>query len=313
MATLLSVILPTHDRADDLQRAAASVLAQDIRDLELVVVDDASADSTPEILERMATQDRRLRVVRSDSQLGPCEARNLALATATGDLVGFCDDDDVWLPGAARTLLDYLDGHPDTGAVSSWHDVSHSELGKTVSFRGPLRYGSRHLLWQNFVALPFGIIRRSALSFDVRFDPALPTGEDWDLWLRCAQERPICTLPKVCYVYTQHRRSRVTRTAAAQIEGRQNFLDKHRAAMPPACRLYHQTVIAGYEHGRSAMMRTLASVEGFSPRDRGFVSLVLACSQAASRVGQHRRDPGLQARLMASMVGGRRRGRRRPG
>ena len=89
------------------------------------------------------------------------------------------------------------------------------------------------------------MLRRAALSFDIGFDPALPTGEDWDLWLRCAQERPFCTLPRAGYLYTQHGGDRVTRTASAQVEGRRNFVAKHASAMTPSCRLYHEALIAG--------------------------------------------------------------------
>lgn len=302
MSVLLSVVLPTHDRADDVGRAATSVLSQDFRDLELIVVDDASSDSTPEVLDQLADRDQRVRVIRNDSALGPCEARNVGLAGAKGELVGFCDDDDAWLPGAARLLVEFVRATPGVAAASSWHEVSHSGLDGAAIFRGPLDYGAGHLLWQNFVALPFGVINRSALSFEVRFDPELPTGEDWDLWLRCSQQGSVRTLPQVCYRYNQHGRPRVTRTADAQVIGRRNFLAKHGGSMTPACRLYHRTVLAGYLHGRAGMGRALAADRLSSPRDKALVSLLLASSMVASRVGQRRGDPGLQARLMASLV-----------
>jgi hypothetical protein len=178
--------------------------------------------------------------------------------------------------------------------------VRHLALGTEALYRGPLDYGSRHLLWQNFVAIPFGIIRRSSVSFDVSFDPALPTGEDWDLWLRCSRDGTVHTVADVLYVYTQHGGDRVTRTAGTQAEGRRNFLVKHGAEMSPACRLYHEVVLAGLEEGRTGMKRVLR--EDRSWRDRVFVSSLLALSMAASRGGQRMGDPGLQARVMAKIV-----------
>lgn len=301
MPELLSVVLPTHDRPRELELAARSLLTQTFTDLELVIVDDASADETTRVLDGLADTDKRVRVVRNSSPQGPCEARNRGLEVARGELVGFCDDDDTWLPGAAGALVEYLDSHRSTSAVSSWHEVHHVALGTTAVYRGPLDYGTALLLWQNFVALPFGIIRRSVLSFEVRFDPALPTGEDWDLWLRCSRDGPVHTMPRVCYAYTQHGGSRVTRTAGTQVEGRRNFLAKHGEEMPGACRLYHRVVLAGLENGRNAMLRELK--EGHAAaRDRLFVSMLLGGSKAASRLGQRRGDPGLQARLMAKTV-----------
>ena len=163
-------------------------------------------------------------------------------------------------------------------------------------------YDRDQLLWQNFVALPFAVLRRAALSFDVDFDPDLPTGEDWDLWLRCSEDGLVRTVPHVGYLYTQHRGARVTRAAAAQITGRRNFVSKHGAAMSGACRLFHETVLAGYEHGRPGMARGLVPGRGRRARDVAVVGALLASSLAAVKVGQRRRDPGLQSRLMATQL-----------
>jgi len=295
--------MPTHDRAGEVVRAASSVLGQEGVLLELVLVDDASSDATPEALERLAAEDPRVRVVRTERALGPCEARNRGLAVAQGELVAFCDDDDAWFPGVARTVTGFLADHPEVVAASSWHVVQHRTSQRVAVFRGPLAYTSEQLLWQNLIALPFAVLRRQALSFDVSFDPALPTGEDWDLWLRCSFDGPVRTVPVVGYLYTQHGGSRVTRTGDAQIVGRRHFVDKHGASMSGACRLFHQTVLSGYEHGRPGMLRCLGPGVAGSPADAAVVAGVLAASLAAARAGQRRGDPGLQARLMARLVG----------
>ncbi len=293
--------MPTRNRAGEVARAAASVLAQEIDDLELVVVDDCSSDDTTKVLEGLMSQDGRIRVVRTDAAVGPCEARNRGLDVARGDLVAFCDDDDVWLPGIGRVLVDYLGAHPDVGVASSWHLVLHAQTGRAAVFRGPLVHETGQLLWQNFILIS-AMIRRSAFSFDIRFDPSFPTGEDWDLWLRCSQERPLRTVPHVGYLYTQHGGAHATRTPGSQIEGRRALVSKYGEMMTPSCRLFHETVLAGYEQGRAAMVRHLAPRPGVGMTDAAFVALLLASSLAASRVGQRRHDPGLQARLMARLV-----------
>jgi len=302
VAELLSVVMPTRDRPGDLAEAATSVLSQDVGALELVIVDDGSSPATDAVLDRLTADDPRVRVVRTEGGVGPCVARNRGLAAAGGELVAFCDDDDRWLAGVGRAVLDHLDLHRDVVAASSWHVVHHADSGAEAVFRGPLRYGSRQLLWQNFVALPFAVVRRRAVSFEVGFDPDLPTGEDWDLWLRCSHDGPVHTVPTVGYRYTQHGGARVTRAVAAQITGRRNFLAKHGTAMTGACRLFHEVVLAGYEDGRAGMVRLLGPRRGRSGRDAAVVGFLLASSAAAARAGQRRRDPGLQARLMASLL-----------
>ena len=194
VTSLVSVVLPTHNRAESLARAAASVLTQNIAELELVVVDDCSTDATPDVLDRLTATEPRVRVVRNDTALGPCEARNRGLAVAHGDFVGFCDDDDAWVPGVGEDLVSFFDSHPEFSGVSCWHVVTHDPAARQALFRGPLHYGPQHLLWQNFVALPFAMLQRTCSPSTSASIPALPTGEDWDLWLRCAQERPFCTL-----------------------------------------------------------------------------------------------------------------------
>jgi glycosyltransferase involved in cell wall biosynthesis len=294
--------MPTHNRARDVARAAASVLAQNVDNLELVIVDDSSTDDTGDVLDRLASSDRRVRVVSTNETVGPCVARNRGLEVAEGDLVAFCDDDDAWFPGVGEVVMDFLAGHPDVVAASSWHVVLHADSGGAAVFRGPLEYDSSQLLWQNLVALPFAVLRRGALSFAISFDPDLPTGEDWDLWLRCSHDGLVRTVPHVGYLYTQHRGSRVTRTSEAQVTGRRNFVEKHGASMSGACRLFHETVLAGYEHGRAGMVRGLVPGRGRTPRDVVVVAALLASSLAAVKAGQRRRDPGLQSRVMASLL-----------
>lgn len=294
--------MPTRNRAAKALRAARSVLDQDVA-LELVIVDDSSDDDTAQALEDLRSKDRRVRVVRTTGgPVGPCVARNQGLAVASGDLVGFCDDDDEWLPGAGRALLDHLAADASVVVVSAWHVVAQVDLGTRAVFRGPLAYGTRALLWQNFVAVPFAVIRRAALPFEVSFDPMLPTGEDWDLWLRCSEHGLVRTLPEVFYTYSQHGGERVTRVAESQIAGRRGFLDKHGPAMTPACRLYHEAVLAGYEGGRRAMVAHVAAAARRAPADGALVLGLLASSTLSSRRGLRRGDPGRQARLMARLL-----------
>ncbi len=143
------------------------------------MVDDGSTDATPEILDALACQDRRVRVPRNPEALGPCEARNRGVAVASGDFIATCDDDDAWLPGAATTMMAYLDDHPEVGAATAWHQVAHAR--RVVDFRGPLEYGSDELLWWNMPAISFIVVRREAFSSDPWYDPDFVTGEDWDL------------------------------------------------------------------------------------------------------------------------------------
>jgi Glycosyl transferase family 2 len=301
MTSLLSVVMPTHNRSTQLERAARSVLDQSGAEIELVIVDDASSDDTPAVTDRLAN-DRRVQVVRNDRSVGPGAARNKGIAATHGDLLGFCDDDDAWLPGAAGILAGYLASHTDLGVVTSWHQVVHDLTGRTVQYRGPLVFGADALLWFNVVALPFGIIRRSHFADDLSFDEKLPPCEDWDLWLRCAQLRPIAAVPQILYEYHQHGGERVTKEGSGDLGGRQFFVDKHGSEMTPACRAYHRASISHQTAGRRAMLRELAASARSDPLASAFAATVLTTADAAAAVGIRRGDPGLPSRAMLRLL-----------
>ena len=300
-ADLLSVVMPTRNRPERLLRAAESVLSQEAGDIELVVVDDASTDDTPEVLDRLACDDR-VTVVHNAESLGPGGSRNQGIAASRGNLLGFCDDDDTWLPGTATAVLAAFADDQEVGVLTGWHRVVHDPDGRTALFRGPSHYGAGQLVWFDFVGVPFGVIRRELFEPGLAVDPQLPSCEDWDLWLRCAQVRPIRTLPRVVYAYHQHGGTRVTREGSAFYIGRQRFIQKHAESMSPACRLYHELVAAQLTGGRKGVAEQLGA-EWRTPLGAGLAATVLAVSGAASSIGTRRHDPGLPARTVARLLG----------
>ena len=302
-APLLSVVMPTHDRPDLLARAAQSVLTQQVGAIELVVVDDASGEETQVVTEQLAA-DPRVRVVRNERSVGPGLARNQGIGAARGDLLGFCDDDDLWLPGAAEVLLGRLEADRDLGMVTAWHRVVHDATGRRVDYRGAVGFGAEELLWFNFVALPFGVIRRAHYPGDVLFDPLLYTCEDWDVWLRCATTRPVAMVPEILYEYHQHGGERVTKAASLHHDSRLAFLEKHEAEMTPSCTAYHRAVIELERGGRSELAGWLAAAFPAAPLATLGAASVLGGWYAASAVGRRQADPGLASRVMFSLLRG---------
>ena len=298
MTELLSVVLPTFERPERLRRAARSVLGQDYPFIELVVVDDGSTGPTAEVLDELTSDDRRVVVLRLDESLGSSGARNAGLAAASGELVGFCDDDDVWPPGSASAAV--AASTPSTGVVYGWHEVMHEESGRCVTFRPPGMSSPALMRWINVPAILSGVVRRSVVGDALTFDTDLYWSEDWDLWLRCSDHAPMACIPQALYRYVQHRQVRVTRTAEGHDDGHQRFLDKHRSTMTPACIAHHELAIARRhrEHlGAGVQLRQFVS----HPSRAGAAAL-LAGERVAGRVGQRREDPGLSLRFAASAL-----------
>lgn len=103
-APLVSVILPVYNGEDSVLYAAWSVLNQNYRHLELIIVDDGSSDTTPRRLARLAKSDPRVRVIRQANR-GVAAARNNGLGEVRGEYIAFIDADDVWLPQKLSTEL----------------------------------------------------------------------------------------------------------------------------------------------------------------------------------------------------------------
>ena len=123
---LVSVITPTYNRAALLPRAIASVLSQDFADLELIVIDDGSTDSTQEVL--AAIKDPRLSSIRFERNRGIGAARHEAVSRARGEFIAFIDSDDVWLPGKLRFQVEVLLRHPSIDVLfGDYRNINHVE------------------------------------------------------------------------------------------------------------------------------------------------------------------------------------------
>jgi LmbE family N-acetylglucosaminyl deacetylase len=301
---LLSVVLPTHNRPERLRRAAHSILSQDYPSIELIVVDDGSTASTTSALDELTAQDGRVVVVRHEQAVGSAMARNAGLAVAGGELVAFCDDDDLWLPGAAGVAV--AASRPSTAVVYGWHQVQHESTGRCVTFRAPAECSPSVMRWINVPSILSGVVRRSVVGDALHFDAALYTSEDWDLWLRCADIGPMTLVPTPLYQYVQHTEERVTRGSNDQDQSHQHFLEKHRSSMSSACIAHHELTIALATRNRKAGGEQLGAIVAH-PATAGSAAL-LAGELLANRVGRSREDPGLPLRFAAralSPVGGR--------
>jgi len=186
---LVSVVIPAYNRAGMLREAVDSVLAQEFRDFELIVVDDGSTDETPRLLDAYG---RQIAVVRQPNR-GVSAARNAGVAAASGRLIAFLDSDDLWLPAKLASQVQFFDSHPD--ALICQTEEIWIRNGRRVNPR--LRHKKRSgMIFEPSLQLclvsPSAVMMRRNL-FDVvgLFDETLPACEDYDLWLRVGCRLPV--------------------------------------------------------------------------------------------------------------------------
>lgn len=210
MSPWLSVLLPTYNGGTYLRHTLESVLHADSREVEIIAVDDGSADDTVSILEGFAS--RLTLDIRRPPRTGNwVESINLALGLARADHVCLLHQDDCWLPGRLDVVRRY---------VTRWHEGSwlvHPSIyldpaGRRIGvWRCPLRAGTvaprdflERLIVQNFISLPAPVFpRRVALDLG-GMDAALKYTADWDFWLRLAGALPACYVSEPLTAFRIH-------------------------------------------------------------------------------------------------------------
>lgn len=119
MEPRISVCMPVYNGAKFLPRAFSSLAAQEFRDFELVIVDDGSTDGSGALAERLIAEGRFVGRVLSTPNRGAEQARDVAVAHASADLIAQCDCDDWWAPTYLSDMVCTLTTHPETDAVYS--------------------------------------------------------------------------------------------------------------------------------------------------------------------------------------------------
>jgi hypothetical protein len=190
--TLVSVIMPTRNRAPTLRRAIASVQAQSWRHWELIVVDDRSDDDTPRIVEAFSARDPRVRLVSRTQAGGASAARNSGLEHARGGLVAFLNDNGLW----EREFLESMVRATQAGGlVASYATVVEN------TDEGP-RYRARQvshssLLVGDHVNVQVLMLQANFVRRLGGFDERLLHGEGYDLVLRAAKEAELVHVPVI--------------------------------------------------------------------------------------------------------------------
>jgi glycosyltransferase involved in cell wall biosynthesis len=185
---LVSVYLPTRNRPALVERAIHSVFAQTYRNVQLVVVDDASGRETVDMLERLVGENasrKSMVVLRLEHARGACVARNLALEACAGSLVTGLDDDDYFLPDRLARLVAAFDPEACSFVFDGYLRETLRRDGGATRLRIPLKQAARlrDLLKRNIVGNQV-LTLTSRLRELGGFDERLPAWQDYDLWIR---------------------------------------------------------------------------------------------------------------------------------
>ncbi len=214
---IVSVIMANYNAADYVEAALKSVLAQSVSQIEILLSDDASTDTSVAVAHRVAATDGRLQIITSDTNAGPAAARNRAFDAATGDWIAIVDSDDIVHPQRFALMLDAAQ-NLQTDAVAD--DLTYF-MDSTVQPGGTLLGKTRPTAPEQLTAKTFvssapdapqlgylkPMIQRTALD-NLRYREDIRIGEDHDFYMRfLLNGGRMHLLPESYYLYRRHAQS----------------------------------------------------------------------------------------------------------
>lgn len=233
MENLVSVIIPTKNRAALLKRAIQSVLSQTIQNFEIIVIDDASTDETPQLLASF----RKVIVITNTFSVGGSRSRNLGINKSKGKWIAFLDDDDVWRPEKLAMQLRMFDTHPDALACTSGYRVNYP-MGIKRKVFPPAQITLATLLETNSLGGASVCICKTSILKEIGgFDDNLMSAQDWDLWVKLCMRGQILVMPALLVDYFVHLNYRISNNMRAKYLGARRFYFKYQSVMSEQARV----------------------------------------------------------------------------
>jgi glycosyltransferase involved in cell wall biosynthesis len=206
----ISVITPSYNQGAFIEETIQSVLLQGVEDLEYIIIDGCSKDGTLEILNRY---NGRLTWI-SEPDEGLADAVNKGIGMATGEIIGWLNSDDIYLPGALQTIAGYFRDHPEclwaygrcriinSSGTERWKWITQYKNARLK------RFSLEKLLRENFISQPAVFFRKELFEQAGALDPSWKYAMDYDLWLRFARIAPAGVLHQDLASFRRHRTSK---------------------------------------------------------------------------------------------------------
>ena len=221
----ISVLIPTYNYARYLPEAIESVLAQDFKDYEILIADDASTDRSTEVIARYAARDSRIRTQVHRANVGMVNNWNWCLGAARGEYIKFLfGDDKLAGPGALTRLLDLLSGNPSAVLSASARVIidEHSKVLQVTDFLSAGLHRGREIIarsiahYGNIVGEPSVVMFRQR-DFERGFDPGYQQFVDVEMLLHLLEKGDLAytSEPLVCFRKHGEQQTQVIRSAGA--------------------------------------------------------------------------------------------------
>lgn len=192
MQDLVSVVIPSFNRAATICRAVDSVINQTYKNIEVIIVDDCSTDNTDEVIRKQYQKQKNVIYEKLKKNSGACVARNRGIDLSRGAYIAFLDSDDAFYPEKIAKQMALLKETNYDLCATDYRRIDqygNETTIKVIDAQGEELY--KNLLYCNFITTGT-LIGKKECFFDTKFDESLPRYQDWDLVLRLCQKYQFC-------------------------------------------------------------------------------------------------------------------------
>ena len=211
-SSIISVIIPTYNRAHLIGRTIKSILNQTFQDFEIIVVDDGSVDDTEEVVRSF--DDPRIKYLKHQKNLGASTARNTGIKNSRGEYIAFLDSDDEWLPEKLKKQINIFQRAPDkVGLVYSWAEMidEKGELFRKLNFVVKGRV-LQNILRGNFIPSSTVVVKKKCFDEVGLFDESFASCQDREMWTRIATKYEMEVVPE--YLARMYRDKKISISAS---------------------------------------------------------------------------------------------------
>ncbi|VAW13812.1 Glycosyl transferase, family 2 [hydrothermal vent metagenome] len=212
----ITIVTPSYNQAKYLEDTICSVLNQNYPNLEYIIIDGGSSDNSVDIIKKYEDQ---ITYWVSEKDNGQAHAVNKGFKKVSGDIVGWLNSDDIYLPGTLDRVAYYFSKHPDVEVVYGNHVVT-DQNNNHLWVKKELPFSIRRLEHHSYMSQPATFLRRSVINKVGYLDEKLYYLLDWEYFIRVGN---VCKFKHVPDVFATYRLHKIAKTAVAQ-SGQPEFL-----------------------------------------------------------------------------------------